>query len=266
MDLLSNAGLSGIWLPLITPFIDGAVDERSLARLVAHYMQQKIDGLIVAATTGEGLVLDDAETEQVVALAADVLAQRIPLFLGLCGSDTRRLVRRLAATDAWPVDGYLITCPYYSRPSQQGLLQHFAALADATDRPILIYNIPYRTGVNLGNDTLLRLAERANVVGVKDCCADAAQSADLLRRRGPDFTVLTGRMRCSMTRSRMAPMAASWQARMSMCRRSLRYETRCWTGERPTRWCNGDHCWMWSAYCSPNRTRHRSSTCCGGVA
>ena len=114
------------------------------------------------------------------------------MFLGLCGSDTRRLVRRLVAADAWPVDGYLITCPYYSRPSQQGLYQHFAALADATDKPILIYNIPYRTGVNLGNDTLLGLAERANVVGVKDCCADAAQSADLLRRRGPEFAVLTG--------------------------------------------------------------------------
>jgi 4-hydroxy-tetrahydrodipicolinate synthase len=72
------------------------------------------------------------------------------------------------------------------------LYQHFAALADATDRPILIYNIPYRTGVNLGNDTLLQLAERTNIVGVKDCCADGAQSFDLLRRRGPDFSVLTG--------------------------------------------------------------------------
>jgi 4-hydroxy-tetrahydrodipicolinate synthase len=192
MDLLSNTRLSGIWLPLITPFIDGAVDERSLARLVAHYLPRRIDGLIVAATTGEGLVLDDAETAQVVAIAANTVARRIPLFLGLCGSDTRRLVRRLAATDTWPVDGYLITCPYYSRPSQQGLYQHFAALADATDKPILIYNIPYRTGINLGNDTLLRLAERANIVGVKDCCADAAQTADLLRRRSPDFAVLTG--------------------------------------------------------------------------
>ena len=192
MHHLSSPRLSGIWLPLITPFIDGALDETSLTRLVAHYVQQGIDGLIVAATTGEGLTLDDAETEQVVALAANVLARRIPLFLGLCGSDTRRLVRRLAVTDARPVDGYLITCPYYSRPSQQGLYQHFAALADATDKPILVYNIPYRTGVNLGNDTLLRLAERANIVGVKDCCADAAQSADLLRQRSPEFAVLTG--------------------------------------------------------------------------
>jgi 4-hydroxy-tetrahydrodipicolinate synthase len=111
MELLSSTRLSGIWLPLITPFIDGAVDEGSLARLVAHYLPQNIDGLIVAATTGEGLVLDDAETAQVVAITANAVARQIPLFLGLCGSDTRRLVRRLTATDAWPVDGYLITCP-----------------------------------------------------------------------------------------------------------------------------------------------------------
>lgn len=184
--------LSGIWLPLITPFIDGELDEPSLARLIAHYMPEPIDGFILAATTGEGLVLDDAETERVVAIAAEVVARRKPLFLGLCGSDTRHMARRLAMTAAWPIDGYLITCPYYSRPSQEGLYRHFAALADVTDRPILIYNIPYRTGVNMTNDTLLHLAERANIVGVKDCCADMAQSFELLRRRGHNFSVLTG--------------------------------------------------------------------------
>jgi 4-hydroxy-tetrahydrodipicolinate synthase len=184
--------LSGIWLPLITPFSGGALDEASLVRLVAHYACEPIDGFIIAATTGEGLVLDDAETERVVAIAAEVVARRKPLFLGLCGSDTRHMVRRLAMTAAWPIDGYLITCPYYSRPSQEGLYRHFAALADVTDRPILIYNIPYRTGVNMTNDTLLRLAELTNIVGVKDCCADMAQSFDLLRRRGPGFAVLTG--------------------------------------------------------------------------
>ena len=192
MDFALETPLSGIWLPLITPFHDGAVDERSLARLVAHYLRQTVDGVILAATTGEGLVLDDAESERVVTVATDVVAGRKPVFLGLCGSDTRQLVRRLAATAAWPIDGYLITCPYYSRPSQEGLYRHFAALADVTDRPVLIYNIPYRTGVNLANDTLLRLAERTNIVGVKDCCADAAQSFDLLRRRRPEFAVLTG--------------------------------------------------------------------------
>ncbi|HKD77109.1 MAG TPA: 4-hydroxy-tetrahydrodipicolinate synthase, partial [Ktedonobacterales bacterium] len=181
-----------IWLPLITPFVDGDIDEASLLRLVTHYMKQQIDGFVVAATTGEGLVLDDPEIRRVVDIAVDGTAWHRPVFVSLCGSDTRRLAKRLVATAKWPVDGYLITCPYYSRPSQDGLYQHFAALAGETDRPILIYNIPYRTGVNMTNDTLLCLAALANIVGVKDCCADVAQSFDLLRRRGPDFAVFTG--------------------------------------------------------------------------
>ena len=184
--------LQGIWLPLITPFINGAVDEASLTRLVAHFADQ-VDGFILAATTGEGMVLDDDETERVVSIAADVLGGCKPVLLGLCGSDTRHLERRLQATVAWPVDGYLITCPYYSRPSQEGMFQHFSVLAAATQRPVLVYNIPYRTGVNLGNATLLRLAaERRNIAGVKDCCADMAQTQDLLRHRPSGFSVLTG--------------------------------------------------------------------------
>jgi len=184
--------LSGVWLPLITPFRDGDLDETSLARLTAHYMKQRIDGFITAATTGEGLVLDDDETRRVVDTVVDTVAWHRPVFLGLCGSDTRRLARRLAATAKWPVDGYLITCPYYSRPSQEGLYRHFDTLAGATDRPILVYNIPYRTGVNMTNDTLLRLAELPTIAGVKDCCADVGQGFDLLRRRRPGFSVLTG--------------------------------------------------------------------------
>ena len=183
---------AGIWLPLITPFVDGALDAPSLTRLAAHYVEQPIDGFILTATTGEALVLDDAETARVVGLVAETVAQRKKLVLGLCGSDTRRLAKRLIETASWPIDGYLVTCPYYSRPSQEGLYRHFGALADETDRPVVVYNIPYRTGVNLANDTLLRLAERPNIVGVKDCCADAAQSADLLRRRPQGFSVLIG--------------------------------------------------------------------------
>jgi 4-hydroxy-tetrahydrodipicolinate synthase len=188
----SSTPLAGIWLPLITPFLDGAVDEAALARLVQHYLAQPIDGFILAATTGEGLVLDEGETERVGAIAAESLAGKRRLVLGLCGSDTLRLARRLAATRSWPVDGYLVACPYYSRPSQEGLYLHFARLAEETERPILVYNIPYRTGVNLANDTLLRLAELPAIAGVKDCSADPTQSFDLIRRRRPGFAVLTG--------------------------------------------------------------------------
>ena len=184
--------MQGIWLPLITPLHDGALDEASLARLLQRYLAAPIDGLILAATTGEGLTLDADETERLVSLSAEIVNRRVPVFLGLCGSDTRRMVARVNQNRDWPVDGYLITCPYYTRPSQEGLRQHFTHLAEATDRPIALYNIPYRTGVNMTNETLLRLAELTNVIGVKDCCASHAQTFELLRARPAGFAVMTG--------------------------------------------------------------------------
>lgn len=182
----------GIWLPLVTPFRDGDLDETSLRRMLRHYAEQPIDGLILAATTGEGLTLDDDETRRLVELTAAETGGSLPVYLGLSGVDTRKLCKSLKTTSGWPIHGYLIACPYYVRPSQEGLYRHFAALADGTDRPILIYNIPYRTGVNMTNETMLRLAALPNIVGVKDCCADAAQSFDLLRARPNRFSVLTG--------------------------------------------------------------------------
>jgi 4-hydroxy-tetrahydrodipicolinate synthase len=184
--------LAGIWLPLVTPFRDGALDEASLAQLAAHYVATPIDGLILAGTTGEALTLDDDETKRLVDIVTGAIGGRLPVYLGLCGSDTRKLTKHLAATDSWPVDGYLVSCPYYTRPSQEGMRRHFLALAEATPRPLALYNIPYRTGVNLANETLFHLAEQPNIVGVKDCCGDAAQSFDLLRLRPPGFAVLTG--------------------------------------------------------------------------
>jgi 4-hydroxy-tetrahydrodipicolinate synthase len=187
-----SSRIHGVWLPVITPFRDGALDEISLRRLARHYLATPIQGFILAATTGEGLTLDEAETERLVAIVAEETGGRLPICLGLSGSDTRKMSRALERNRAWPISSYLIACPYYTRPSQEGLYRHFTALADQAQHPILIYNIPYRTGVNLANETLLRLAERGNIVGVKDCCADQAQSFDLLRARPSGFAVLTG--------------------------------------------------------------------------
>ena len=192
--------LEGLWLPLVTPFRDGEIDEPSLRRLVAHYAQGSlgggpIDGLILAATSGEGMTLDMSELERVVTLTRTAIAaskRYIPICLGLSGAGTRKMLDALDETTAWPIDGYLIASPYYLRPSQRGLLQHFIALADHASWPIVLYNIPYRTSVNLTNETLLRLAEHPNIVGMKDCSADREQSIDLLRRRPANFRVLTG--------------------------------------------------------------------------
>jgi 4-hydroxy-tetrahydrodipicolinate synthase len=183
--------LSGVWLPLVTPFRDRALDEASLERLAGRYMQTSIAGFVIAATTGEGPTLEMGEARRLAEIVAAAAHGR-PILLGLSGSDTHKLTGTLRCIASWPVDGYLVASPYYSRPSQDGLLQHFLALADRAARPIVLYNIPYRTGVNLKNETLFRLAEHPNIIGVKDCCGDAAQSFDLLRGRPPGFAVLTG--------------------------------------------------------------------------
>jgi len=189
-----RSSLHGLWLPLITPFRNGALDEASLRRLVRHYISLPIDGLILAATTGESLTLEAAETEHLVFAVRDEARKlkSLPICLGLAGSNTGALLDTVARTAGWPIDGYLISCPYYSRPSQRGLELHFGALADRAEHPIVLYNIPHRTGVNLGNEALLRLAAHTNIVGLKDCSDERSQSLDLLRRRPAGFVVLTG--------------------------------------------------------------------------
>jgi len=187
--------LQGLWLPLVTPFRDGELDEPSLRRLVRHYANGPVDGLILAATSGEGMTLSMTELERLVAtVRSELLDSRptMPICLGLSGASTQKMRDALDETAAWPIDGYLIASPYYTRPSQRGLLQHFNALGDHAAWPVVLYNIPYRTAVNLGNETLLQLAEHPNIIGIKDCGADRAQSIEFLRRRPSGFRVLTG--------------------------------------------------------------------------
>jgi 4-hydroxy-tetrahydrodipicolinate synthase len=190
----SHPRLHGIWLPLVSPFLGGELDESSFRRLVRHY-SGRVDGFVLGATTGEGMALSHEElrlTMQWTREELDAARETTPILLGISGAITSAAVAALQATERWPVDGFLVTCPYYVRPSQEGLRQHFEAIADSTDKAIVVYNIPYRTGVNLENDTLLRVAERTNIVGVKDCCANPAQTRDLIERRPTGFSVLAG--------------------------------------------------------------------------
>ncbi|MGY3033475.1 4-hydroxy-tetrahydrodipicolinate synthase [Bradyrhizobium sp. USDA 4354] len=187
--------LHGLWLPLVTPFQGGALDERSLRRLTRHYSAHSIDGFILGATSGEGMTLREAELERLVAVVREEIAasgRTVSICLGLSGADTSRLQERLDETADWPIDGYLIASPYYVRPSQRGLLAHFEALADHAAWPLALYNIPYRCAVNITNQNMLRLAEHKNIVGLKDCGASREQSIALLRDRPKDFRVLTG--------------------------------------------------------------------------
>jgi 4-hydroxy-tetrahydrodipicolinate synthase len=184
--------LSGVWLPIITPFVDGEIDYPSYERLVDHYVRAGVAGIIPLGTTGESPTVDEAEADALVERTVTVVAGRVPILVGVSGNDTRKVVRTVQRLERHDVRGILAVCPYYNRPSQDGLRAHFRHLAEATGRPILIYNIPYRTGINLANQTLLALAELPNIVGVKDSSGDIAQSLELLRLRPEGFTVLTG--------------------------------------------------------------------------
>ena len=184
--------ITGVWLPVVTPFRDGAVDLKSYERLLEHYLALGVTGIFPAGTTGESPTLEDDELEALVERTVAVVAGRVPVFVGIGGNATGKVVRTLERLARYPFPGIVSVCPYYNRPSQDGLAAHFRQIAAATDREILIYNIPYRTSVNLANDTLLELATVPNIVGVKDSAGNLAQSLDLLRRRPAGFAVMTG--------------------------------------------------------------------------
>ncbi|MFC4033332.1 4-hydroxy-tetrahydrodipicolinate synthase [Streptomyces polygonati] len=190
---ITKQHVSGVILPLVTPFSDGKVDEKSLTQLVARYRATGITGVVLAGTTGESPVLSGSEVQLVVEHVAGELDGALPVYLGVSGNDTRSVAADIASYDKLSVDGYLVAAPYYNRPSQAGLSAHFDAVARQTDRAVIVYNIPYRTGVNLENSTLLALAERhSNVVGVKDSSGDIKQSMELIREGSERLAVMTG--------------------------------------------------------------------------
>jgi 4-hydroxy-tetrahydrodipicolinate synthase len=160
--------------------------------LIDHYIDAGVNGLFPLGTTGESPALDDDEIDELVERTVARAAGRVPVFVGVGSNATHKVERTLRRLERFAFDGIVSVCPYYNRPSQQGLKLHFQRIAQATDRDILIYNIPYRTAVNLLNETLLELAETPNIVGVKDSSGSIAQSLDLLARRPEGFAVLTG--------------------------------------------------------------------------
>lgn len=171
----------GIWLPLITPFRDGAVDLPAVRRLVDHYIEAGIHGFMVCGTTGEPATMSEEEQLAMLDTVLEASNGRRPVVMGLSSNDTRDALRQLQVFQQRPIDGLLVVAPYYTRPSQEGLLAHFRALALATDLPLVLYNIPYRTGVNIERETIRALCELPNVVGIKESGGDINQLMDLIR-------------------------------------------------------------------------------------
>jgi 4-hydroxy-tetrahydrodipicolinate synthase len=181
----------GIWVPLVTPFRGGAVDLASLQRLTEHLLKQGVDGLVVCGTTGEPATLSDDEQARVLAAVLDVVQQRTPVVFGLSGNDTAAMTTRLRELESQPLAGWLVSAPYYTRPSQEGIRRHFETLADATGKPLLLYNIPYRSGVAMETETLKALARHPRVAGIKQSAGnDLDQLSALIDET--DLQVLSG--------------------------------------------------------------------------
>jgi 4-hydroxy-tetrahydrodipicolinate synthase len=178
---------SGIWIPLITPFADGAVDHTALRALVRRYADAGVAGLVALGTTGEPAALDASEQDAVLAtiLAAARGAREgeraLPVMVGVSGNQTASMRERIEQLNPLPIAGVLIAAPYYIRPSQAGIVGHFTALADASDKPVVLYDIPYRTGVRLELDTLLALAAHPRIQAVKDCAGSLDTTLALIR-------------------------------------------------------------------------------------
>lgn len=182
----------GVWLPIITPFKDDKIDFNSYKRLIDHYIGTGISGIIPLGTTGEVPVLNDFEFEEMIERTMEYVNGRLPVYVGVGGNYTAQVIKKLKIAEYYDIQGILSVCPYYNKPGQEGIYSHFKAIAEETFLNIILYNIPYRTGVNIENETVHRLSEIKNIVGLKDAAGDIKQTMALLMNPPKDFSILTG--------------------------------------------------------------------------
>ncbi len=186
--------LQGTGVALVTPFRkDGAVDIVSLQKIVEHNIEGGVDYLVVLGTTGEAATLSKEEKQLVVKTVSAVNNGRLPLVLGIGGNNTAAVVDELQQTDLSDFVAVLSVSPYYVKPTQEGIYQHFKAVSVASDKPIIIYNVPGRTGSNILSDTTLRLAnDFKNIVAIKEASGDLVQIMEIIKNKPADFDVISG--------------------------------------------------------------------------
>ncbi len=182
----------GAIVAIVTPFKKGKLDEASLRKLIEFQIKNGTDGIVPCGTTGESSTLSHEEHDKVIEIAIDAVNKRVPVIAGTGSNSTAEAIRLTRHAYKAGADGALMVAPYYNRPTQEGLYQHYKAVAEAVPIPIIIYNIPGRTGVNINPDTLARLAKFKNIVGVKEASGSIKQMSDVIGLCGPNFTVLSG--------------------------------------------------------------------------
>ena len=188
---MKNIDLTGCGTALITPFLNGEVDYDAFAALVDRQVSAGIDFLVPLGTTGETPCLEDDERIKVLQTAKEH-GNGLPILVGGGTNSLRHTVKSMQMLDPHGVDAFLIVVPYYNKPTQEGQYQYFKAVAESTDKPIVLYNVPGRTGANMTAETTLRLAEIGNIVAIKEASGNKTQIEEILRNAPKDFAVLSG--------------------------------------------------------------------------
>ncbi len=182
----------GAIVAIVTPFKDGKVDEDALRELIEFQISNGTDGIVPCGTTGESATLSHEEHDRVIEITIDAVKKRVPVIAGTGSNSTAEAIRLTKHACEAGADGALIVCPYYNRPTQEGLYQHYKMIAESVPIPILPYNIPSRTGVNLLPDMVAKLAKIKNIVGIKEASGSIKQMSDVIELCGDDFAVLSG--------------------------------------------------------------------------
>lgn len=183
---------SGAITALVTPFKNGKVDEEALRQLIEFQIESGINGLVPCGTTGESPTLSHEEHDRVIEITIDAAKKRVPVIAGTGSNSTAEALRLTKHAFDAGADGALIACPYYNKPTQEGLCQHFQLIAENVPIPVIPYNIPGRTGVNMSPELIARLSKIGNIVGIKEASGSLKQMNDVLELCGPDFDVLSG--------------------------------------------------------------------------
>ncbi|MCQ2094109.1 MAG: 4-hydroxy-tetrahydrodipicolinate synthase [Bacteroidaceae bacterium] len=191
---MTHKQFKGLGIALVTPFTaEGEVDYTALRRLVSYQLSNGVDFLCILATTGETPCLSADEKKKVKDVIIETVKGQIPIIMGCGGNNTQQVIETLKTEDFTGIDGILSVCPFYNKPSQEGLYQHFKAIAAATSLPVVLYNVPSRTGVNLTAETTLRLARDVeNIVAIKEASGNFTQIDDIIKNKPADFDVISG--------------------------------------------------------------------------
>lgn len=184
--------LRGVFVPNVTPFTAQGVDERALGRLLDYLIEHGASGLVPCGTTGESATLTHEEHRRVVEMTVRHVAGRVPVIAGAGSNSTAEAIPLVKHAEGVGADAVLVICPYYNRPMQSGLVTHFTRIAESTALPVIMYNIPKRTGVNMEPQTVAELSRVPNIVGIKEASGELTQVMEIMRLCEPGFSVLSG--------------------------------------------------------------------------